>query len=303
MVVTGFDVACYSPLKGYRDASGGIIFAERGRIDGEVTFACGMCIGCRIARTRMWALRIVHESKLHDRNAFVTLTYSPEHLPAHGSLQYADVQKFLKRLRKSYGAFRFFAVGEYGEDLTRPHYHVCLFGYWPRDARRVHPLADEKYASWSSTSFEKTWGLGQVQIGELTYQSAQYCAGYIFKKKLGHAGKSAYKVVDLDGVVHDVSPEFARMSLKPGIGHDWYMRHRGDFHNWDKAVHDGKLFPVPKYYDRLLERVDPQRLSDLREARELVASRNRSEQHPVRLHAKAVVAAARIRTFDERMKK
>lgn len=250
----------------------------------------------------MWALRIVHESKLHDRNCFVTLTYDEFHLPPHGSLQYADVQAFHHRLRKACGPFRFFCVGEYGEQLSRPHYHVCYFGLWPADARRLRSLADEKYPSWESSILSKTWGKGFVQFGQLTYESAQYCSGYIFKKKLGQSGKHGYDVVDSDGVITGLVPEFARMSLRPGIGADWYRRYSSDFHTDDVAVHDGKKFPVPKYYDRLLERTDPDRLAQLREAREVKAYKNHADNSPDRLAVKAEVAAARIRTFDERFK-
>ena len=42
---------------------------------------CGQCIGCRIDYSRMWADRCILEAKEHDNNAFVTLTYDPEHLP------------------------------------------------------------------------------------------------------------------------------------------------------------------------------------------------------------------------------
>ena len=122
-------MACYSPLSGFYDKSGAVVFSRREGTDVEVTVPCGTCVGCRIARSRMWALRIVHESKLWDRNCFVTLSYAPEHLPAYGSLSYPDVQRFHKRLRFHYGRFRFFAAGEYGEELSRPHYHVCYFGF------------------------------------------------------------------------------------------------------------------------------------------------------------------------------
>ena len=107
VVDSGFDVACYNPLNGYRDASGAIRFSARKGTDAEVTVPCGVCIGCRISRSRMWALRIVHESKLWDRNCFVTLSYDDVALPPHGSLRYRDVQLFHKKLRKAHGAFRF----------------------------------------------------------------------------------------------------------------------------------------------------------------------------------------------------
>nr|UQB76420.1 replication associated protein [Flumine microvirus 31] len=294
-------MACYSPLQGWRDSCGAIVFSRRKGTDAEVTVPCYTCVGCRIARTRMWALRIVHESKLWDRNSFVTLTYAPEHLPPYGSLRYSDVQLFHKRLRKAVGPFRFFCVGEYGENLSRPHYHLCYFGYFPDDARKLLS-SDEKLPAYSSASLSEIWGLGHVHVGSLTYQSARYCAGYIFKKQYGDRGDIRYAVVDADGVVNRVMPEFARMSLRPGIGASWYRRYASDFHTFDVAVLDGKRFPVPKYYDVLLERENPDRLAELREDRELNALRFREDNSPDRLAVKAVVAAAGVADADHRMR-
>lgn len=299
VVDSGCDVACYSPLHGFYDASGRVVFSRRKGTDVEVTVPCGTCVGCRVHRSRMWALRIVHESKLWDRNCFVTLTYEDKCLPAHGSLRYADVQAFHKRLRHT-SRFRFFAVGEYGEQLTRPHYHICYFGYFPEDARRLRSLSEERFAAFSSSSLEKVWGLGHVHIGELTYASASYASGYIFKKLHGDRGADYYKRVDSDGVWHAISPEFARMSLRPGIGFRWYQRYASDFHTDDHAVLDGKRFPVPKYYDRLLERADPVRLSELKEDRQRRALPHRADNHPDRLVVKAEVARAKIAHTDKR---
>ena len=68
--------------------------------DKPQSIACGQCQGCRLERSRQWAVRCLHESKLHADNCFLTLTYSEEHLPRDGSLHIKHVQDFLKRLRK-----------------------------------------------------------------------------------------------------------------------------------------------------------------------------------------------------------
>ena len=118
---------------------------------------CGQCIGCRLERTRDWAVRMMHESSLHSDNSFVTLTYDDDKLPFRGQLRYRDVQLFLKRLRKQ-GGFRFFCTGEYGEVFSRPHYHLALFGYWPTDAEKFS--MDSDY--WDSKALESVWGHGRV---------------------------------------------------------------------------------------------------------------------------------------------
>lgn len=54
----------------------------------------------------------------------------------------------------------------------------------------------------------QAWGLGFAHCGELTVDSAQYIAGYVVKK-LTASG---------DPRLAGKHPEFARMSLRPGIG-------------------------------------------------------------------------------------
>ncbi len=70
---------CYSPLKGWVDSDTGGIKFRRDGAQATMEVACGQCLGCRLDRSRMWAMRIVHESSLYDDNCFVTLTYDDEH--------------------------------------------------------------------------------------------------------------------------------------------------------------------------------------------------------------------------------
>jgi len=174
-------------------------------------FGCGQCLPCRISRRRLWAHRLVLESYKHSAASFVTLTYKPEALPPGGTLVPKHTQDWLKRLRKALGprGLRFFLVGEYGEESGRPHYHAALFGVRPC----VMPL--NKKCLWHCEDCKlvhDTWGQGVTHNGELTPDSAQYVAGYVTKKMT--SDKSAFQREFLKGRF----PEFARMSLKPGIG-------------------------------------------------------------------------------------
>ena len=116
-----------------RFSDGSVKFVSRNKagVEGTLELPCGQCIGCRLERSRQWAMRCLHEASLHDFNAFITLTYSDSNLPPGGSLHYTDFQLFMKRLRKRAGMpVRFYCGGEYGESGTvRPHFHACLFGY------------------------------------------------------------------------------------------------------------------------------------------------------------------------------
>ena len=126
---------CFCPLEGWRSkdrSSTGkrkIVFNPRDALrDMPVTVPCGQCIGCRLERSRQWAVRCIHEASLHEDNCFITLTYDDAHLPTDLSLNVSHFQKFMKRLRKRFGeGIRFFHCGEYGENFGRPHYHACLF--------------------------------------------------------------------------------------------------------------------------------------------------------------------------------
>lgn len=128
---------------------------------------------------------------MHEASCFATLTY--EDNPQF--LQPRDFTLWLKRLRKRVGPFRYYGVGEYGEETWRPHYHAALFG--------VPITAYEEV--------KETWGKGIVHLGELNESSAAYITGYVTKKlnradAMDWAGKPGFE------------PEFARMSRRPGIG-------------------------------------------------------------------------------------
>ena len=77
---------------------------------------CGRCMPCRINKTQAWVLRLEFEKSNCEKSAFVTLTYDDEHLPKDCSLNKRDVQLFFKRMRKAGLQFRYYCVGEYGEN-------------------------------------------------------------------------------------------------------------------------------------------------------------------------------------------
>lgn len=167
-------------------------------VKGLQAYPCGQCLPCRINRRRLWAHRILLESLCHEWSAFVTLTYSDEDLPDDRSVSVVAVQNFLKRLRKAAypRRIRFFACGEYGDISWRPHYHLALFG--------VHPGESELVA--------ECWPFGMVDLGEVNNDSAQYIAGYVTKKL------TSLKDDDVAIKLGGLTPEFARMSLRPGLG-------------------------------------------------------------------------------------
>lgn len=174
-------------------------------------FGCGQCMPCRLNRRRVWAARIMLEAQQYGDNAFVTLTYSDEMLPIGGNLVPKHVQDWMKRVRRGLSRpIRFYLVGEYGDTSFRPHYHAALFNY-PSCMYGVSQYGSGRDNCCSSCDYIRdTWGKGIIQVGTLTKDSSHYLANYVTKKMTDKSDSR------LGGRV----PEFARMSLKPGIGGD-----------------------------------------------------------------------------------
>lgn len=247
-------------------------------------FGCGQCMPCRVNKRRIWAHRIMLETLKHADNCFCTLSYADEFLPDGGNLSSRDLQLFLKRLRFRYaGKIRFFAVGEYGDDSERPHYHVALFGY-PNCRYGQSQYGRQRSKCCATCDFvADIWKKGNIFLGSLTQESAAYIAGYV-TKKMTSSGDPRLK-----GKV----PEFARMSLRPGIGGsameevaDVVLRHSlrdrfGDVPN--SLRHGGKELPLGRY---LMQRVRV--LSGYeKNAPQIVLDKIDAEMRPLREAARA----------------
>lgn len=253
-------MACYHPIKGYRASGGTIVFvASKALSNHSITVPCGQCIGCRLDRSRIWAIRCVHEASLHKDNCFLTLTLGPEHLPENLSLDVTQYQKFMKRLkshiRRTEGyqaakAVRFFHCGEYGETLGRPHYHACIFGYDFKDKilYKTNQNGDNLYLS---PLLSKLWSLGHHLIGNVTFNSAAYVARYITKKINGSMASTHYQHINpTTGEITQRKPEYTTMSRRPGIGQAWLKKYQTDVYPSDFVIINNKKVKPPKYYDQ-----------------------------------------------------
>jgi hypothetical protein len=240
---------------------------------------------------------LVHEAATHEVNCFVTLTFAPEHLPPDGSVRVEDVQGFMKRLRKRVGRVRFFACGEYGEDLGRPHYHLLLFGWAPSD-RQLWRRTGSGHLVYRSQLLEAVWPFGHVEIGDVTPHSAGYVARYATKKVTGDAAEEHYSRVDGEtGEVTQRRPEFITMSRRPGIGAAWWDEFSGDAFPSDFVVLDGKRRPVPRFYKKKLDDLEAAKVTQRRKEN---ARRHEDEQRPERL---AVREEVTLRKLNEVMKR
>lgn len=89
---------------------------------------CGKCFPCLVNKRSEWLLRLRTESLQHNYVSFVTLTYSDEFLPSELSREH--LRNFFKRLRHHL-SFKYYAIGEYGTENKRPHYHFIAFSDCP----------------------------------------------------------------------------------------------------------------------------------------------------------------------------
>lgn len=244
---------CYHPVRLHRDRK-------------TITVGCGKCIGCLTRRSREWAVRCVHEASLYEANAFVTLTYAPEHLPVGGTLDGCAIPDFMRRVRKRLRQrVRYFACGEYGDENARPHYHAILFGVdFPDKVFQFESGSGEKV--YTSDLLSDVWGLGHASTGSVTFESAAYVARYAVKKA-ARSGADLESVDASTGEIFPRMPERCWMSLKPGIGQGWLQRYFEDVYPSDEVVLGGRSGPVPRYYDKLASIGRAELVESLKEGR------------------------------------
>lgn len=179
-------------------------------------YGCGQCRPCRINKRREWTHRLMLEAAQWQENCFLTLTYEDGQLPisatGYPTLNPLHLQLWLKRYRKMISPLRlrFYAVGEYGDQTQRPHYHAAMFnspmcqrGRTKKDVRTGRPLWRDCCVV--CRAYGESWTHGDIDVGSLNTESAQYLCGYTVKK----LNKDHPKLMGRE-------PEFARMSRHNG---------------------------------------------------------------------------------------
>lgn len=298
---------------------------------------CGKCTGCKLERSRQWAVRLIAEAQLHTKTSFITLTYNDNSLPypaassqsltaagpvAPGlagttvdrrtqtetpayeiqeraaSLAKGDLQAFTKRLnedvrRRSTKGVKYYACGEYGDRTQRPHYHIAVYGEDFSDDRQKSKHSNG-HQLWRSSRLKRLWPHGDADIGDLTFESAAYIARYIMKKIDGKKAVNHYNRVDREGNMYRLEPEFSVMSRRPGIASEWFKQFKDDVYPHDHVISRGHPAKPPRYYDKLLEQIDPYLLATIKADREAAAETQAADNTPARLEAKETVAIAKL---------
>lgn len=291
----------------------------------RLSLPCGKCAACRLEYARQWAVRCVHENSLHSSSCFLTLTYDQTHLPVSGSLDVRHVQLFLKSLRNylvrssidlrpTVGAsmpgsagIRYYLCGEYGDKMSRPHYHVLLFGFAFPDrvqfGRRESPSGP--VVTYVSALLRELWPHGFSLIGDVTQESCAYVAGYVHKKVRGGERDRHYERIDEStGEVFRLVPEFTLMSRRPGIGAGWLEKFGREVFRSEgsSVVVDGREAGVPRFYVERLRNSDVlSHARHVRLQRRLAARLRRSPDAKARrLRDRLTVLEQKLKLFGRR---
>lgn len=255
---------------------------------------CGHCVQCYLKRSRDWGARIMLECKEYKHNYFITLTYDDDHLPKlpdnllgyidykgelfNSQLEIKDFQDFMKRFRKfvksefDHDGMRIAYCGEYGDLTSRPHFHFVLMNAPDLEPylqfHRYKNADGERINYYKCPTLDKYWGKGFVDVTNVTFNAAAYVAGYVLKKQYA----KDFQAVDVpEGFALRKQP-FFKVSNRPGIARKYFEDHHDEIYDTDeifikKRFSTMKLKP-PRYYDKLFDILEPERMAAIKESRE-----------------------------------
>lgn len=304
-------MTCYHPISLYKSSKGPDPITGKWALTGKMpsgptmpksqTIPCGRCIGCRLERSRQWAIRIMNEAQMHEDNLFLTLTYNDRSIKwgrKAETLCPRDLQLFFKRLRKKYGqGIRYFSCGEYGELTHRPHYHAAIFNLAITDKNIYSKSRDN--ILYNSPTLDKLWSHGNTVIGSLTFESAAYVARYIMGKKLGKSNRFYED--------QGIEPEFVRMSRGGtgglgGIGQSWLEKFQSDIYPHDKISIRGHIkCKTPRYYLEKYGLSHPLDYDNIKMARKEYAEEHWKESEQKRLDVKERVKKAATKSLTRNL--
>lgn len=221
-------------------------------------------------------MRLMEEEKVSMSSYFITLTYDNDNCRITDkkwpTLVKDDLQRFFKRVRKTHNSrkgkaiilskryqavrngwkynslfkpLKYYAVGEYGSETFRPHYHIILFnaeleliiGKQMADAVNRGDIQLDGKLPFKSDR----WLYGHITIGEVNHASVGYTLKYISKEKRIPLHKN-----------DDRLPEFACMSKR--LGRSYLSQQTLNWHKADLLnrmyvpIEDGKKIAMPRYY-------------------------------------------------------
>ena len=274
---------------------------DAAQVDNPVKIPCGQCIGCRLERSRQWAMRCVHESSLYEENSFITLTYAEN--PPFDTISKRAWQDFMKSLRHKLHPkkIRFFMCGEYGDEKGRPHYHAIIFNHRFTD-QKFHKTTDAGENLYTSELLDQVWQKGYCYIGEVNFKTAAYVARYALKKNTGEQAKTEYEresTYTCIGIQDKIS-EYTLQSRNPGIARPWFEKYKDDLDKGFITINGTKMAP-PKYYDDCYLAEDELQLDNIKEKRRQSIDQQNPEQQLNRLRVKETIKLKKMKSFTRNL--
>lgn len=200
---------------------------------------CGKCTACKLARSREWSIRMMNEASLYDKNVFVTLTYKDDCLPDDKSIHKDTLYNFMRRFRRSLDGrlFKYYGCGEYGDKTNRPHYHSIMFNVGFEDFEL------KRYRYGKAVFKHPAWKYGNIHVGNVTFESCRYVAGYVQKAYYGKKAEEEYTKKGL---------EVPFQIQTPKIGRDYAEKNEDSIKKYLTMFHKGKEIGIPRYYRKRL---------------------------------------------------
>lgn len=219
---------------------------------------CGQCFECRMNNAKEWAARVTLESSLYSHNYFFTLTYDDDHLPPKyddsfpfNPLDFNDMQLFIKRLRdhfwRDFGLqIRTLYCGEYGDQFSRPHYHLIVLNGPSLDQLQASLYRSKPYLMYDSPYIRKIWAKGWCPFEVAQFNTIAYVCRYVLKKYKGSNADVYYSSLGLEA-------EDRRASRRPGLGRPWIEQHL-DIYDADGRIvvptgSGSFCMSAPRYFD------------------------------------------------------
>lgn len=250
----------------------------------EQKVPCRQCIGCRSSDVLHWAIRMSNESLYYKESSFLTLTVSDDQMenvfPGR-SLCYEPFQEFIRAFRKYLGfKIKFYMCGEYGDLLSRPHYHSIIFGWFPDSGDRVLYKTTSLGDLFISKRLARYWPFGFHTVARFSRDCASYVAGYINKKINGKLKPSYYGTLE---------PEFSVCSK--GIGELYYHDFKRDIYNGrdGHTLPGGFVLSPGRYYDLKHQQYHPDHMESIKTVRSQPDSVRDFLNSPSQLKAREVV--------------
>lgn len=273
-----------------------------------INLPCKKCVGCRSDNAKMWMLRSCNEMQMHDKSAFITLTYDNQSEVVQrdplciASLRYKHFQLFMKRLRKKFPGreISYIVAGEYGKD-GRAHWHAILFGInFDEDRELVY--TSKGYKHYFSQTLQDCWStydtdlkcfipIGFIDLADADTDCCAYVSQYVLKKlPIGQKEHIIDHYVDQYGELQpiglvDVCPPMIHTSRNPSIGKRWFDKYgKNAVEKGFEFVKrgEGQFYKVktPSYYYSKFEELHPEEFEIIKKRKEEFAHKL-DEEHPV----------------------